>query len=262
VRSHVARLQDLRFLLDSSITAKHIGTFPVDTCQASKDTQSAKSLMEERGFDVLPLEDEEGTITGYVERSSLGTGRCADYKRSFFPSEVVADSTPLEALFKILRDSPRVFVLENNSITGIITRADLQKAPVRILLFGLVTILEIRILHLIRHYYPNDSWQGFLTPGRLDAAKKVYSQRVVRNEEIDLADCLQLCDKRTLVLKDDRIRESLSLGSKNKAERFLEDVEQLRNRLAHGQDIVAGSSWFEVFSLTQEIEKVLEQGEQ
>jgi len=122
--------------------------------------------MEERDFDVLPLGDEEGTITGYVERESLGNRHCADYKRSFFPSEVVTDSTPLEALFKILWDSPRVFVLENNSITGIITRADLQKAPVRILLFGLVTLLEIQVLHLIRDYYLDDSWQGSLSPGR------------------------------------------------------------------------------------------------
>ena len=78
--------------------------------------QAAKSFMEERDFDVLPLEDEEGTITGYVECESLGIRHCADYKRSFFPSEVVTDSTPLEALFKILWDSPRVFVLENNNL--------------------------------------------------------------------------------------------------------------------------------------------------
>jgi hypothetical protein len=262
VRPHVARLQDLRFLLDSSITAKHIGTFPVNTCHASEDAQTAQSFMKERDFDVLPLEDEEGTITGYVERSSLGSGRCADYERSFFPSEVVADSTPLETLFKILWDSPQVFVLENNVIAGIITRADLQKAPVRILLFGLVTLLEIQILQLIRVYYPNDSWEEALSPGRLDKAKDLYTERLARNEEIDLADCLQLCDKRTLVLKDKRIRESLSFGSNGEAERFLEDVEKLRDRLAHGQDIVAGSSWPEVFSLAQKTEQVLEQREQ
>ena len=231
------------------------------TCRAIDDAQAAKSFMEERDFDVLPLGDEEGTITGYVERESLGNRHCADYKRSFFPSEVVTDSTPLEALFKILWDSPRVFVLENNSITGIITRADLQKAPVRILLFGLVRLLEIQVLHLIRDYYPDDSWQGSLSPGRLKMAKDLYTRRLARNEEIDLAVCPQLCDKRTLLLKDDRLRESPSLGSNSQAERFLKGIEKLRDRLAHGQDIIAGSSWPAVFSLVQQTEKVLEQRE-
>jgi hypothetical protein len=87
------------------------------------------------------------------------------------------------------------------------------------------------------------------------------TRRLARNEEIDLADCLQLCDKRTLLLKDDRLRESLSLGSNSQAERFLKGIEKLRDRLAHGQDIIAGSSWPAVFSLVQQTEKVLEQRE-
>jgi len=117
-------------------------------------------------------------------------------------------------------------------------------------------------LHLIRDYYPNDSWEEALSPGRLNKAKELYKDRLARNEEIDLADCLQLCDKRTLVLKGKRIRECLAFRSNGEAKRFLEDVEKLRDRLAHGQDIVAGSSWPEVFSLAQKTEKVLEQREQ
>jgi hypothetical protein len=256
----VSRLQDLRFLLDSGITAKHIGEFRLVTCQASDEAEAAKSVMAEHDFDVLPLEEGE-TIMGYVERSSLGTGYCAAYKRSFFPSEVVAESTPLAALFKVLWQSPRVFVLEENSITGIVTRADLQKAPVRILLFGLVTLLEIHLLRIIRAYYPNDSWQEVLNVSRLDKAQKLYVERLNRNEAIDLADCLQLCDKRTVVLKNEEIREKLSLKPKREAEGFLREAEKLRDRLAHGQDIIAGSSWPEVFSLVQEIEKVLKQCE-
>ena len=125
-------------------------------------------------------------------------------------------------------------------------------------------VFEIRldqVLHLIRDYYPDDSWQGSLSPGRLKMAKDLYTRRLARNEEIDLADCLQLCDKRTLLLKDDRLRESLSLGSNSQAERFLKGIEKLRDRLAHGQDIIAGSSWPAVFSLVQQTEKVLEQRE-
>jgi hypothetical protein len=96
-----------------------------------------------------------------------------------------------------------------------------------------------------------------LNVSRLEKAQELYVKRLNRKEAIDLADCLQLCDKRTLVLKNEEIREKLSLRPKSEAEGLLREAETLRDRLAHGQDIIAGSSWPEVFSLVQEIEEVL-----
>lgn len=252
--------QDLRDLFEHSINVKHIAE-KLQSCQDGDDAIEVKRRMDELDFDVLGVED-EGVINGYIERTSLETGPCSKYQRTFHPSELIAESTPLIDLFPILHDAPRVFVLHRNRVSVIVTRGDLQKAPVRMLLFGLVTLLEMHLLRLIRIYYPNDSWQEFLNDGRLEQAKKLLSERHARNEALDLADCLQFCDKRDLILRRLDIRERIRLKSKQSGEILLEFTEKLRNKLAHGQDLVTGSSWPEVIDLAKEIEVLLEQCEQ
>jgi hypothetical protein len=49
----------------------------------------------------------------------------------------------------------------------------------------------------------------------------------------------------------------LGLKSKRFGERFLKSAEQLRNRLAHAQNLVSGSSWTELISLAEAMETLL-----
>lgn len=252
--------QDLRDLFEHSITVRHIAE-DLQVCQADNDAAVVQNRMEKLDFDVLGIE-ENGVICGYVEQSSLETGRCGDYQCTFSPSELIAESTPLIDLLPILRDSPRVFVLDRNRISGIVTRGDLQKAPVRMLLFGLLTLLEMQLLRLIRIYYPQDSWQKLLKEDRLKSAKERLAKRQARNEAIDLADCLQFCDKRVIILKTSEIRERIGLKSKKYGECLLKSAEDLRNKLAHAQDVVTGSSWPTVIDLAKDIEAILKKCEE
>ena len=48
-----------------------------------------------------------------------------------------------------LADSPRLFVRVLGAVGGIITMSDLQKPPVRMWLFGMITLLEMRMSRLI-----------------------------------------------------------------------------------------------------------------
>jgi hypothetical protein len=160
-------------------------------------------------------------------------------------------------LLPILQQTPRLFVLDCNQVTGIITCGDLQKAPARMLLFGLVTLLEMNLLRLVRLYYPQDSWQKVLKPERLQVAQRLWRESQERNEATDLLDYLQFCDKRELVLNQPELLEQLELKSKRFGERFLKSAEQLRNRLAHAQNLVSGSSWTDLISLAEAMETLL-----
>ncbi len=153
-----------------------------------------------------------------------------------------------------------VFVLDRNRVDGIVTRGDLQKAPVRMLLFGLITTLEMLLLSLVKESYPNDVWQGSLKLTRLDKAKALHAQRQSRNEAIELSDCLQFCDKTSLVLDKPDAWARLC-DSRGTAARVLRSAEALRDRLAHAQDIVSGSSWPETIDLVGNIQTFLEHGE-
>ena len=89
-----------------------------------------------------------------------------------------------------------LFVLEGARLESIVTSADLQKPPVRMLLFGLVSLLEMFLLALVRNHCPEGSFVSVLKPQSLEEATKLYEKRRASNEEIDLADCLHICDKR------------------------------------------------------------------
>jgi hypothetical protein len=128
------------------------------------------------------------------------------------------------------------------------------------LLFGLVSLLEMFLLALVRRRCHEELLRSILKPKRLEEAQKLYDMRRARNEEIDLADCLQICDKRDLILKV-VAHQDLGFETKVSAERLFKDAENLRNRLAHSQDLVLGTSWAEVIDLAENIDRFLRQNE-
>ncbi|MBD2694010.1 hypothetical protein [Anabaena catenula] len=253
-----SRSQDLRSLFENSITIEYVAE-PLKAVTADADVTEVLDWMQLQDFDVVGVKTGD-TISGYVELTTLlksQSGKCSDYQRVFHPQELVAISTPLMKLFPILKQTPRLFVLDCNKVSGIITCGDLQKAPVRMLLFGLVTLLEMNLLRLVRLYYPQDSWQKVLKPDRLEAAQKLWRESQERNEATDLLDYLQFCDKRELVLNQPELFQQLELKSKRFGERFLKSAEHLRNRLAHAQSLVSGSSWKDLISLAEDMERLL-----
>jgi hypothetical protein len=96
---------------------------------------------------------------------------------------------------------------------------------------------------------------------RLEAARKLQAERKARNEAIELSDCLQFCDKWELVLRCPPGRAYLGFRSKRMGQLILEEAEELRNKLAHAQDLVSGSSWQQVIRIAAEVEALLERGE-
>lgn len=245
----------LRKTLDDSLLVCHIST-PLETCRLDQEASEVRAQMEIRKFDVMGLTDGE-RITRYVRREELGDGTCDAHGRQIELTEIVSSTTPLIDLLPLMKTAGHLFVLERAKLNSIVTLADLQKSPVRMLLFGLVSLLDMYLLTLVRRSYPDDSYQDALHPKRLDAARRIYEERVKRNEEIDVADCLQICDKRDLILKK---VASASLGFKSKAkmEEFLSDAEKLRDRLAHSQGLVLGTSWPAVIDLAIQLDAFLQ----
>jgi hypothetical protein len=88
----------------------------------------------------------------------------------------------------------------------------------------------------IRKAYPDTSWQEFLKAKRVEKANDLQSRRRKRNQQIDVLDCLQLCDKQELFKKNQELVKMLEVvGGKKELDRFFTAVEDLRNRLAHSQ---------------------------
>jgi len=251
--------QDLRALYNN-ISVKHV-LEPLQSCRADDESTVIRKRMEELDFDVMGVE-ENGQVYGYVERSTLAGGPCAKYGRTFHPSELITESTSLADVFSVLYDNPRIFVLKGTRVMGIVTRGDLQKSPVRMWIFGLVTLIEMNLLFIVRARYPNDSWKNHISEARLRKANDLFDGRKKKNEAIDLADCLQFCDKADLVLEVPDIKQKIEYGLKTSPQTILDSAEDLRDILAHAQDLVVGSTWTDRIDLMREIEELLNALEQ
>lgn len=125
------------------------------------------------------------------------------------------------------------------------------------MVFGIVSLLEMQMLRIVREAYPCETWKELLKEKRIEAAVRILELRKKSNEEIDLADCLQFCDKRDIILGNKQILEALNLGSKGESKKFFTELEELRNNLAHSQDIKIEKDWRKTLGLAKSAEDLL-----
>jgi hypothetical protein len=258
-RDKVSSYKNLRSLYEQNITVNSIAE-PLDTCNLNDDASIIKNMMVIKDYDFLGIED-NGIVIGYVVRDELMEGICKEYYRRFSPTDLVSESTPLLHTLFIFKENERIFVLEGNRVTKVVTLADLQKPPIRMLLFGLISLLEMHLYRVINDYFPNDTWKQHLNPKRIKLAEDLFSLRKSKNEAIQLSDCLQICDKRDIILNESRLRELLGIETKSKGNHFFKKLEELRNNLAHSQNLNTENSWNETLSLIEQTERLLEECE-
>lgn len=237
-----------------NITLRDIAE-PLASFDWNQPASEVRAFMESRGFDVVGLR-ESGLVTGFVARDELRNGAAGKYRRAFVASEVLPESEPLLSAFSALKLKRHVFIAVLGQVGGIVTRGDLQKAPVRLWLFGLVSLLETQLLRLIRSRYPAESWHPRISADRLEGVRKVYADRKRRREEIDLSDCLQLGDKAAIFLKDKELFALSGFGSRQALENFFKEMVSLRNGLAHANPILS-KNWEEFTDLLSAAENFL-----
>ena len=226
----------LKKMFESDITASHLDS-KLKFLNRNSDPLDIKEQMTKYGFDVFGTVDDEGT-KGYVENSFGNNERSSLNFNNFDSSELITDSTPLIKIFRLLREEPhRLFVLYENQIQGIITISDLQKIPVRIFLFGLISLLEMKMTQIIRNRYKNDEWFQKIGDDGQKAVNKEYERQKLSNENIGFLDCLQLSHKATIIVNTDEVLVELGF-TKNKLKKVFGSIINLRNGLAHSRDLI------------------------
>lgn len=222
---------------------------PLTSFDESTDAGIVARFMDAADYDAVGIR-RDGRVIGYVERGKSTT-------IEFNAGNVLADSTPLAGAVHSLSESPRVFVTVLGEVGGIITKSDMQKPPVRMWLFGIVTMIELRYTRLIAELCPDESWRQYLSEGRVKKAEELLAERRRRARgDLALLDCLQLSDKGQVVARNEEIRRLTIFTSRNQAEEGIKMLEGLRNNLAHAQDIVA-TDWDAIVNLSRQLQRVL-----
>ena len=230
---------------------------PLVSFDQDAPTSAVKAFMKKNGFDVVGVR-REGRVAGYARYNDLDDGPLVTPINEFQEGDVLPSAASLYDAFETIAQNRRIFVEILGQVGAIATRADLRKLPVRLWLFGIVTLTEIEMTRLLRKYHPTDkTLECLLSEGRLDAAQKIYNLYQKKGEELKLLDCLQFCDKAQLIVKTPEIWNSLNFSSKGKFEELFQKLEGKRDQLAHGHDFVPHDAT-SLFTLVKQSKQVLE----
>lgn len=251
------RFTALKQIFVDNVTAKCIYE-PLLSCPLDSISGEAKEALQIRDFDVAGVkETENGAVVGYVVANEIGDGEFRDYIKNIKHELLISDSTPLAEIFSVLSNKNFAFVIYGNHITGIITKADINKPPVRIYIFGIISLLEMHLNSWINHHYQNNSWIKKVPEPRMTDAHITFEQRKGNNQELTLLECLQLCDKRDLLSNTNEFLERFHF-TKKKFDSFLKRAEKIRNELAHSQNsIISNMKWDKFVETIAKIEAFL-----
>lgn len=230
---------------------------PLLSFDADKDCMGVAKALETYQQEVASVRI-HGAVRGYLQKSDVTDGNeepCAQRIRHFTVDQVVAGDAPISDVIHILTRHDYCFVELLGDIVGVIDRGSINKPLVRMWLFGIMTLIEIRLVDLIEIHFPEQSWESEVTPNRLEKARAIHEDRQRRGQHSRLIDCLQLSDKIQIMLSHQPTFDSMEFQSKKAGKRVAKEMEQLRNHLAHAQDI-AEHNWAQIVRLTQRIDEL------
>jgi hypothetical protein len=229
--AHVSHAENSLNLFLEGFAVRDIAS-PLASFDDAAPTAAIVSAMEERQTEVAGIRA-KGAMVGWLTREDALLGKA----RTFDPALVVDADASLNTVLQKLSPQSFVFVQTFGEVAGVVGMSDLEKAPMRMWLFGLVTITELRVTRMIDEACPADAWRQYLSAGRLQLAVDLQAHRRRRGQQPTLLECLQLADKGQIVARDARLRELTQFASRSSVEEFVSALQDLRNNLAHASDI-------------------------
>ncbi len=256
---HETSTYDINKTFVRSIVARDIAE-PLPSFDVTTPAADVRAIMTEQRFVVAGVRT-AGLITGYVVADDLEADACGEAGRDFGQAVILTDSALLLDVVRALDTVPWVFVRSLGTVAGYITRSDLQDPPVRMWLFGLITVLEMRFLALIRQHFRSDQgWMQYLSPSRVEKARQLQAERQRRGLDANLIDCLQFADKGQIVVRNDALRNQAGFVSRRRGDEVIKRLERLRNNLAHAQDIVS-TDWDVIVGIVNNLSRLIEMDE-
>lgn len=173
---------------------------------------------------------ENGAPKGFVK---IGGNELQDFDDEFCLDQAMS----LHKVIIKLQNHEVIFFKALGQVISYVTLSDLQKAPVRMWLFGMVTVVEMFITQILKEKYDEDLLKTAISEGRFQKTQELQTERKRRGQNVDLIDCLQLRDKIEILAKDQELRDKYEFSSKTQLRKAGKSLEELRNNLAHAQTL-------------------------
>ncbi|GEM_PF-5207960 len=198
----------------------------------SVDPEMAIRLMKERDYDYIGITDDSEENVGFIHIEEI-LHRSAIRINDFSENMLVSPDQTLGEIFILFKTEPVLFVKDQHVI-GIITKADFNKPISRIYIFSIISMFELHLNYWITNNFQENKWEDILGEKRLETAKEIFRKRQGDNDALTLLECLQLCDKKIILINCPSFLETFDL-SKTKFKDLMETLEVIRNEIAHNQ---------------------------
>jgi hypothetical protein len=225
-------------------------TFEGDlTCSPlESSTSDAKELSDKTGYGVIPIKKETG-ISAYYERKN-------DRIQEIKVNNLISWGSSVSNCLRLFHGNEFFFVNRENTIVGFVNHADLDKVPVRLLFYVLLSKLETVLMNVITSVYKSDSWSNLLSHERIDKIRQIFEAKKKQGLEVDLVSCLNLSDMLTVVQTSTTLLKILDFESRSECEKICGGLDLLRNAIMH---IVSPTLLAEgTEKLLERLEKLLE----
>ncbi|UYP44191.1 hypothetical protein NEF87_000476 [Candidatus Lokiarchaeum ossiferum] len=264
---HYLRQKDLEYLFSSKITVSSI-VEDLDLLDISNSVEDFHEQMKTNNFDVFGVK-KDGKNIGYVnlvdiqdqlEKEPEERDVIENIYKEFKIGELISSHTPILKTILLMKEKKRLFILENEKISGIITKADLQKIPVRVVLFGYISIFEHFLNTLINEKAPEINLSGIIPEEKIQEANRLLEQKKINKEEIDLIGCLTLSSKAKILHKgiEGNTCETIFNISKSKLSKICSHADKIRNSIYHSQKTISLNIKDKIMDNLLEMQKILD----
>lgn len=255
MQSQVNTVSSLRRVFYEGFVAQDIAE-PLASFDRQTDIRTVRAFMLNRPLSVVGIR-ENGVVTGFIQQDKLDDRTLAEQMQPLTETKVVSTSTTLHQVVAELAAVEFLLVTTLCQPGGVIVRNDFEKPPMRMWLFGMVTLFELSLTRIIQAHYPDESWTAFVSQSRLQKATSLQAERTRRNQSVRLLDCLQLGDKGQLLARSEKLREKFWNRSRRQITATLKEIESLRNNLAHSQPLVT-ENWDVIVRISATVDRFLE----
>jgi CBS domain-containing protein len=230
--------------LRRDIRIRHIMTPRDDvyTPRSNLTARSALATMRKKDFDMAPILDSKGQVIGYVLRKDLegvklGSNRVLKYAKRLGLDRILSSSTPVLEHLQLWEEHSYYLVISSNKLAGVVTYADLNKAPVRLIFYTILSEIETKFRKLVRRKMPKDSWETLLSSSTRRRINSYYNSDKSQNIEVDKATYLTFGQLLSL-FDHHSLYRTLGFRQLRKYQKERAELNDFRNYIMHSKPLV------------------------
>lgn len=252
-------------------TADDLATKGVDAVPIDWSTGEAHEWLAENRYDVAPVVD-GGQPSGFVDMDDVAEvpedASVAEHAREITLEEIISTDAPFGDVLSALYDQGYYFLGGRNEVTGILTRADLNKSPASIHLYDRLSVLEEALREVIQEEAPD--WKQAETidlyRDEVQEIKRRYQQAQSANISLAEIHYAQFSTVAKIIAGAESCWQTCGFESGDAADRALRDITDVRNAIAHSnllventdEGLMEGRTVGSVLDAYEEIQGVLE----